>query len=55
MIRGLEVDADEVANTALAPKQLEDGGQDIVDSLVKINLRTDEDLRPTSFSTLLSP
>lgn len=38
----------------LAPRELEDKGQDTVDDLVKINLGTEEDMHPTFVSACLS-
>jgi hypothetical protein len=45
----------EVLDAAPAPQQLEDGVQLTIDELVEINLRTEDDPRPTFVSASLTP
>jgi hypothetical protein len=45
----------EVLDAAPAPQQLEDGVQLTIDELVKINLGTEDDPRPTFVSTSQTP
>jgi hypothetical protein len=50
----MNVEQDEVLGAAPAPQQLKDGSQLTVDELVKINLGTDDDPRPTFVSATLT-
>lgn len=53
----LEVEAveeDGEPDVTSAPQQLEDGGQPTIDELVQINLRTEDDPRPTFVSATLT-